>query len=82
MKAKLLITFLFPFLILAQTPSYYSSIDFTQTGENLKTQLTSLITNTHTNELPYTSSSLDTWDVIKQSDLENQSSNNVLLIYG
>lgn len=83
MKSKLLITLLFPFLLLAQTPAYYSSIDFSQTGESLKTQLTTLITNTHTNQLPYTSSStLDTWDVVKQSDLENQSSNDVLLIYG
>lgn len=73
---------LFPFLVLSQTPDYYSGVDFLQSGENIKTQLTILITDTHTTLLPYTSSSLDTWDVIKQSDLENLLSNDVLLMYG
>ncbi|OBX22017.1 MULTISPECIES: endonuclease [Bizionia] len=82
MKAKLLLAFLFPFVILAQTPAYYANIDFSQSGENIKSQLTTLITNTHTNPLPYTSNNTDTWDVIKQSDLVNQSSDEVLLIYG
>lgn len=76
-------------LSLAQIPAYYSGIDFTQSGENLKNQLTTLITNTHTTKLYYTSGAsnnyaLDTWSVIKESDLdpEDNTHTNVLLTYG
>ncbi|RBP30954.1 putative secreted protein (Por secretion system target) [Oceanihabitans sediminis] len=82
MKTRLLLALLFPFLVFSQTPQYYANIDFSQSGENLKAQLTTLITNTHTNPLPYTASATDTWDVIRQSDLVQQQSNNVLLVYG
>ncbi|MDO6598452.1 endonuclease [Oceanihabitans sp. 2_MG-2023] len=78
----MLIILLFPFVLFSQVPAYYSSIDFSQSPENLKTQLTVLITNTHATLIPYTSSNTDTWDVLKQSDLESQTSDNVLLIYG
>jgi hypothetical protein len=54
MKIKLLSLLLLPIVCLAQIPAYYSSIDFTKTGDNLKTQLTTLITNTHSTNLPYT----------------------------
>jgi endonuclease I len=81
-QKTLLILLLFPTVLFSQTPSYYSGIDFSQTSEDIKTQLTTLVTNTHTNLVPYTSSSLDTWDVLKQSDLENPSSSDVLLMYG
>jgi endonuclease I len=74
---------LVPFLCLAQIPAYYSSIDFTQTGDNLKTQLTTLITNTHTTNLPYTATgTTDTWDALYQTDLNPSNTNNVLLVYG
>ena len=83
MKIKLLFILLLPFLCLAQVPEYYSSIDFSQTGNNLKNQLTTLITNTHTTFLPYTASgTTDTWDALYQTDLNPSNSNNVLLIYG
>jgi len=82
MKIKLFLALLFPFLLLAQTPTYYQSIDFTQTGQDLNEQLTTLLDFTHAYKLPYTSSSLDTWYVIKRSDLLYESSNDVLLIYG
>lgn len=81
-KKYLLIIFLFPFVLFSQIPAYYSSIDFSQSPENIKTQLKALITDTHTTLIPYTSSNTDTWDILKQSDLENQTSDNVLLIYG
>ena len=68
--------------ITAQTPEYYSSIDFSQQGAALKTQLSNLITNTHITDIPYTSSSTDTWDILRISDLENPNSESVLLIYG
>ncbi|WP_264554533.1 endonuclease [Flavobacterium sp. N1946] len=58
-------------------------MNFSQTGNNLKNQLTTLITNTHTTELPYTSStSTDTWDALKQTDLNPNNTQNVLLFYG
>lgn len=82
MKLKLLV-FLFPILCLSQIPAYYGGIDFTQTGDNLKNQLTTLITATHTTNLPYTSTgSLDTWDALYQTDLDPSNGNNVLLVYG
>jgi hypothetical protein len=34
MKLKLLFVFLLPFLCVAQIPAYYSSIDFSKTGDN------------------------------------------------
>lgn len=86
MKLKLLL-FLIAYNCFGQIPEYYSTIDFSENGENLKDQLAVLITTTHTTELVYTSGSsglLDTWTVLKQSDLDLDldNVNNVLLIYG
>ncbi|RZK16908.1 MAG: hypothetical protein EOO43_14025 [Flavobacterium sp.] len=78
-----IITFLFPFFCFAQIPAYYSTIDFTQTGDNLKNQLTTLVTNTHTTNLPYTATgTTDTWDALYQTDLNPNNTSNVLLVYG
>ncbi|MBU2996697.1 endonuclease [Cellulophaga baltica] len=63
----------------AQVPDYYNGTDITATGEDLKTNLSTLITNTHTTELSYTPG---VWDALKQTDLDPTNSNNVLLIYG
>lgn len=84
MKRKLLLLILLPYLCLAQIPTYYNGIDFTKSGNELKTQLTNLISTTHTTILPYTVTNgpIDTWKVIKQSDLDPTNSANVLLIYG
>ena len=80
---NLFLFLLTPILTLAQIPEYYSTIDFTQTGDNLKTQLTTLITTTHTTNLPYTATgTTDTWDALYQTDLNPNNSNNVLLVYG
>ena len=68
--------------ITAQTPDYYSSIDFSQQGNALKTQLSNLIIDTHDNFIVYTSDTPNTWDILRTSDLENPNSENVLLIYG
>lgn len=76
---KITFLLLLPFYCLAQIPAYYSSIDFTQSGENIKTQLTTLITQTHTYQLIYTP---DVWNALKQSDLDPTNAANVLLIYG
>jgi len=87
MNTKLLITFLVPlflvpFLVAAQIPDYYSSVGFNQNGNALKQDLSSLIIDTHNNLIPYTSGSIDTWDVIYQSDADVSISGNVVLIYG
>jgi endonuclease I len=83
MKVRLLLFFLLPFLCIAQIPAYYSSIDFSKKGDILKNQLTTLITTTHTTNLPYTATgTTDTWDALYQTDLNPNNSNNVLLVYG
>jgi endonuclease I len=82
MKKIVCCLLLIPFFLIAQIPAYYSSVDFTATGDELKNQLSQLITITHTTFLPYTSNQTDTWDAIKLSDLDPINSNNVLLIYG
>ena len=64
--------------LVAQVPAYYQTLDLSQTGENLKSQLTTLISN-HT-EFPYSSSATDTWDILQVCDLE--SGTDVLLVYG
>lgn len=83
MKFSVLLFFVLPFFGVAQIPAYYSSVDFSQTGNNLKNQLTTLITNTHTTFLPYTASgTTDTWDALSLTDLNPNNTNNVLLVYG
>jgi endonuclease I len=83
MKTKLFFLLILPIYCIAQIPTYYSSINFNQTGDNLKNQLTTLITNTHTTVLPYTATgTTDTWDALYQTDLDPSNSNNVLLVYG
>jgi endonuclease I len=78
---KLLLLFI-PLFGFGQAPAYYNGIDFNQTGDVLKNQLTTLITNTHTTEIYYTSSAFDAWDALKQTDLDPSNSANVFLIYG
>jgi len=76
---RLLLFIAIPFFCAAQVPEYYSDIDLTLTGDALKSELAALITETHTYELIYTP---DVWNALKQSDLDPENTNNVLLIYG
>lgn len=66
----------------AQMPSYYNGIDFSESPENLKQQLSLLTASTHVIDLPYTSSELDTWDIVKQTDEVQSSIQDVYLFYG
>ena len=69
----------------SQIPTYYDSIDFTQDSNSLRVDINTLLSNTLTNYVYYTSSSsTDVWDVVKISDLDpNDTTNqNVLLVYG
>ncbi len=79
MKKFTLLLILFPFWCIAQIPTYYNQIDFSQTGNALKSQLSTLITTTHTYQLIYTP---EVWNALKQTDLDPANSQNVLLIYG
>ncbi|MEI6864822.1 endonuclease [Flavicella sp.] len=67
--------------IFAQIPSYYNGIDFTNTSTVLFNDLATITINNHQG-IPYTSSSTDTWDVLKISDKDPDISSNILLIYG
>ena len=67
----------------AQVPLYYQGIDFTLNGDNLKSELASLISTSHHTDFQYTSSSaIDTWDIIKSSDTYLMDSSKVYLVYG
>ncbi len=93
-KTLLFLSFLIYIGSIAQIPSYYSSVDFTKSGDELKSQMTDLITTTHTYELCYTTTSTpgspygcyktDVWTVLKKADLDpdNPEQNTVLLTYG
>lgn len=79
MKKIILLLLLLPFYCLAQIPAYYNSINFSQPANTIKTQLSQLITTTHTHELIYTP---EVWTALKQTDIDPANPNNVLLIYG
>jgi len=57
---------------------YYDRTEGLQ-GEELKTALYNIIKN-HT-DYPYTSTSTDTWDILKKSDRDPEHPDNVILIY-
>ena len=83
MKKILYSIFLFLFIIpfYGQIQPYYNGLDFTKTGTDLYFELSNRIITTHT-AIPYTSSSTDTWDVLKQAEEDPENNLNVLLIYG
>lgn len=80
MKLKLsFLTSIFSFFLLAQSaPAYYSSIDFNKTKNELKNELATLITTTHTKTISY--SELQT--LMKTSDVDSENPANLLLVYG
>lgn len=81
MKRNITLLFLvFTSVIFSQagTPAtpYYNGFNWTLTGISLKSALSSKITTTHTNLIPYI------WDATQTTDLDPSNLNNVLLIYG
>ena len=64
---------------IAQIPTYYNTIDFTQTGNTLKTALSNLITTTHTTKISY---SPGVWNALQAADLNPNNASEVLLLYG
>lgn len=70
-------------VLFSQIPDYYDDINLQLTGEALKNQLSQLIINTHTTNLPYTSNSqIDVWDALRLCDLLEGDNDNVFLVYG
>lgn len=65
------------FFGIAQVPAYYSSINFSQNGSDLKDDLSVLISTTHS-PISYD----ECWDVLKVGDGDPDNFANVLLIYG
>ncbi|GGF01948.1 Por secretion system C-terminal sorting domain-containing protein [Chishuiella changwenlii] len=79
---KLRFTFFSLFLALfiyAQTaPAYYNGVNFSKTRNDLKEDLVSLITRTHTNKTTYD----ELRQLLPKSDADPQNPKNMLLIYG
>lgn len=71
--------FFLPLTLFAQIPNYYQGIDFNQTSSELMSDLSALITSTHTHELVYTP---EVWDALRLSDLNPENPQNVFLVYG
>jgi hypothetical protein len=66
-------------LSMAQIPSGYYNSSEGLAGEQLKTALHNIIKD-HI-EFPYTSSSTDTWDILKETDKDIANSKDVILFY-
>lgn len=62
----------------AELQSYYSNINFNQTGILLKTQLATKTNDKHVRDLTYS----QVWRALKITDEDPNNSNNVLLVYG
>jgi len=68
-----------PFTLFSQIPEGYYDSASELSGDELKTALYTVIKG-HT-EFPYSSSSTDTWDILKESDRDPDSAKNVILFY-
>lgn len=74
---------LFPLLLVSSLfisaqQSYYDDVDLTKTGTDLKDELATKITNTHSNYLSYS----DVWNACKATDVNPYDSSEILLVYG
>lgn len=78
LKLSFLITFIYVLLSAQSAPAYYNSIDFTKKGNELKTQLASLIKSTHTTTTSYA----QLLTIYATSDADPAVKGNILLIYG
>ena len=70
---------LFPVLLSSQIPLAYYDLAEGLNGSELKAALHNIISD-HI-RYPYTSSSTDVWDILKETDEDPDSSDNVILIY-
>ncbi len=79
LKKCSLLLLLLPILILAQIPAGYYDPAENLGGSELKSALHGIISN-HV-RYPYTSTSTDVWDILKETDEDPNNSDNVILLY-
>jgi len=75
----LILLLLIPVILGAQIPANYYAAAEGKTGAELKAILYNIIKNHK--EYPYTSSSTDVWDIIKETDRDPNNAANIILIY-
>jgi endonuclease I len=73
------IFFLLTIILSARVPTGYYDSAKNLTDDNLKFELNQIIDN-HT-EFNHTSSEIDVWDILKETDKDPNNSDNVILIY-
>lgn len=80
MKLKLsFLASLFALAVNAQSaPAYYNQVDFKLAGNDMKNQLSTLITSTHKTTISYA----QLQELLKVSDVDKDIAGNLLLIYG
>ena len=79
MKKLLLLALTISTISYGQIPSYYNDVTLTLSGNALKNELATKVTNTHTTFLSYTPG---VWDALKQTDKDPNNNSKVILIYG
>ncbi|WP_299902671.1 endonuclease [uncultured Aquimarina sp.] len=78
-KILLMLVMVYTVTSFGQIPSYYNDVNLSLSGQALKNELASKVTNTQTTILSYTPG---VWDALKQTDLDPSNSSRVILIYG
>lgn len=81
MKKLLILIFITSFSVSFSQEQYYSNVDLTLTGIQLKNALAAKIIATHT-ALSYTSGGPDVWDATKATDENPANTSDVILYYG
>ncbi len=76
---KKLVVFLIPILLWGQIPASYYQVAEGKSGDELKTALYNIIKGQ--TEYPYTASSTDVWDMLKETDRDPNNPDNVILLY-
>lgn len=79
MKNILFLSLLLSFSTFSQSSNYYANISASASGIQLKQQLSTLITSTHTTNLSYTPG---IWNLLEVADRDLEDTTKVLLIYG
>jgi len=75
----LILIFVFPSLLFSQIPEGYYDLAQDLSGSELKAVLHDIISD-HV-KYPYTSTSTDVWDILKETDEDPNNTDNVILIY-
>ena len=78
MKKLLILIFITSISVSFSQEQYYNNVDLTLVGLQLKDALATKIISTHTNFLSYS----DVWVACKNTDINPENSNEVVLVYG